>query len=227
METDNINDPVLESLKNVPEDKVEDLTESLRKSEERTERYSAFIDRMGPEKRAEVIRRLIKKYNSSEYSEREYSKGYEPRMPLYEVLLDYAIEYCQKCNYRPNKYFPEEQYDIDGRFVISIIYGQGSFISVTEVPEDHVIPHVYREEPVRIFDKDGRLICVTESQETLLDVVCQLNERKITGWYVEQDVGVYKIEKNRVSMQTCNGTGRRFSMGDNLTELLRKVTHIK
>lgn len=78
----------------------------------------------------EVIQKLKDKYESDWYWEKEYSKGREPRTPLYWLLLDYARKYCKPCE--EEKYlnmFTGEAYYI-GSYVIQVMHGQGSIIRI-------------------------------------------------------------------------------------------------
>lgn len=217
---------LMDFINDVPPEEWKKFSDKLVAAEERKRRYAQYIDGMGPEKRAAVIRRLIDRYGSDAYVKSEYEKGYEPRKPLFTVLLEYAELYCRQCEYKMNRYFSEVQYDIDGRFVISLICGQGSDITVTEVPEDAAIPHIYPEESLRIYDAAGELVCETDRQETLLDVLCQLKKKKTEGWYVEEGGEIYDIVKGRLQSvnRDCENNYMPLRFGKTYESLLREHT---
>lgn len=172
----------------------------LKKMEHRKmleERNIEYIRNMGPEKRIDAIRKLIKKYSSEEYINRERSIGaYEPRCPLYDVLFGYAVKYCTASQYNLNEYFGEEQYDIDGIFVIGQIYGQGSFIYCYEVPSDRIIPHDFKDDPkelVIVLDPEGNKIKVCNYHIELLDILVQIKTKQLAGYTIKYKDNTYEI----------------------------------
>ena len=84
-----------------------------------------------------TIDRLISKYNSDEYRDREYFKcKCEPREPLLWLVWEYASEYCKECT--DEKYFNDftgGAYYI-GSYVVQIMYGQGSVLRFDKIEED-------------------------------------------------------------------------------------------
>lgn len=166
--------------------------------EELRTRNIEYIHNMITEKRVETIRKLITKYSSDEYINRERSIGaYEPRCPLYDVLFDYAVKYCTSSQYKLNDYFGEEQYDIDGVFVIGQIYGQGSFIYCLEVPDNEIIPHDFKHDPeelVTVYDPEGNEVKTCNYHVELLDILCQIKDKKLSGYTVKHMGNVYEIK---------------------------------
>jgi hypothetical protein len=82
-----------------------------------------------------VIERLIAKYDSKAYCEREYKRGREPRQPFFWFLFEYARQYCQPCH--DKKYhnsFTGAAFYI-GSYVIQVMYGQGSAVIVEKQEE--------------------------------------------------------------------------------------------
>jgi|LakMenEpi03Aug12_release.lakeMendotaPanAssembly.Ray.scaffolds.fasta_scaffold1034024_2 hypothetical protein len=77
------------------------------------------------------IEKLITKYYSKEYSDREMKCGYyDGRETLFWLLFDYAKKHGKKCNNK--KYwntFTSEAYYI-GSYIIQIMYGQGVAIRI-------------------------------------------------------------------------------------------------
>lgn len=77
-----------------------------------------------------IIEKLMNKYYSDEYVNREYKIGYQPRETLLWLVLDYAVKYCKPC--KNKKYFNPftgEAYYI-GSYVIQVMHGQGSVIRI-------------------------------------------------------------------------------------------------
>jgi len=76
---------------------------------------------------------LITKYDSSEYIDREYKIGYEPREEFLWLAFEYARLYCKPCE--DEKYFnmfTGEAYYI-GSYVIQVMHGQGSVIRIDKI----------------------------------------------------------------------------------------------
>lgn len=84
-----------------------------------------------------AIGRLLNKYDSSEYIQRElYKRGCEPREPFLWLALEYASKYCEPCE--DEKYlnmFTCDAYYI-GSYVIQVMHGQGSVIRVDKIEND-------------------------------------------------------------------------------------------
>lgn len=80
-----------------------------------------------------VIERLMDKYYSDEYIDREYKLGFQPREPLLWLLLAYAEKYCNLCNdERYLNQFTGTAYYL-GSYVIQTMYGQGAIIKVDKI----------------------------------------------------------------------------------------------
>lgn len=152
--------------------------------EDLRDRNIEWIKELTTEKRFELVEKLVNKYESDEYVKSEYKKGFQPRTPLYYVLLDYAETYCRPSLYQVNEYFDEAQYDIDGKWIISIINGQGTVINVTRVEEGRIIPHCLKEEEeeIKIYYPNGELIIETNDSYVIKDVLKQIGDR--TGFYM-------------------------------------------
>lgn len=76
------------------------------------------------------MRKLIDKYYSEEYRNREYKLNREPREPLLWLAYEYAAKYCKP--YRGKKYlnmFTADAYHI-GPYIIQLMIGQGSVLRI-------------------------------------------------------------------------------------------------
>ncbi len=80
-----------------------------------------------------LTEKLMNKYYSDEYVNREYKRGCEPREPLLWILLLYAEKYGEKC--RDEKYwnvFTATAYYL-GSYVIQLMNGQGSVVKIDKI----------------------------------------------------------------------------------------------
>lgn len=76
------------------------------------------------------MERLIDKYDSKEYRDKEFRLGFEPREPLFWFMFDYGMKYCEECT--DDKYwndFTGGAYYV-GSYVIQVMIGQGSVIRI-------------------------------------------------------------------------------------------------
>lgn len=78
-----------------------------------------------------IIEKLLNKYESKKYRDKEYKRGYEPREKLLWLVWEYAIKYGKECS--------DDVYDtyansftggmrIVDSYVIQIMYGQGAVL---------------------------------------------------------------------------------------------------
>lgn len=83
-----------------------------------------------------IIEKLLSKYESRKYRDKEYKQGYEPREKLLWLVWEYAIEYGKEC--------PDNIYDIYvnsftggmrivGSYVVQIMYGQGAVLRFDKI----------------------------------------------------------------------------------------------
>jgi hypothetical protein len=84
-----------------------------------------------------IVDRIIDKYSSDEYYERELIKaGREKRTELFWFLRDYAMRYGRECTndeYEQHAcMFTGDMYYING-YIFESIHGQGSFVRVIKV----------------------------------------------------------------------------------------------
>jgi len=96
-----------------------------------------------------IMAKLLAKYNSKAYRDKEYRLGYEPREPLLWFMFEYAKKYGQECEDKQYiNTFTSEIYYI-GSYVIQVMQGQGAVIRVDKVnsfksfPEFEIIKKFY------------------------------------------------------------------------------------
>jgi hypothetical protein len=79
------------------------------------------------------LEKLITKYSSDEYVNREYKMGFEPREPLLWLAFEYALKHCEPCeDEQYHNMFTGSAYYI-GSYVIQVMHGQGSVIRIDKV----------------------------------------------------------------------------------------------
>ena len=112
-------------------------------------RWLTKFDNLTKEKRAEIVKKIVNKYSSDKYIDSEYKKGYEPRCYLYDLLFAYGAQCGEEIEYCINPHFPEEQYLIDDSILVGRVYGQGEYIYVEFLEENHYLRHIKND-----FHKD-------------------------------------------------------------------------
>lgn len=80
-----------------------------------------------------VMKRLIKKYSTKKYRNKEHKLGYEPREYLLWFMLEYARVYATECNEEKywNQFTGGAWYL--GSFVLQIMFGQGSCLRIDKI----------------------------------------------------------------------------------------------
>jgi hypothetical protein len=122
------------------EESLRKFGEKLKAEDELKERRIQYIHDNYRDRLDEIIQKLLDKYISSDYINREYRLGYQPRETLLWVLSTYSKKYGTE--------FTEEEYGkysnmftgsmfYLGNWVFEILHGQGSVL------------HVYRIEDLR------------------------------------------------------------------------------
>ena len=112
--------------------------EKLKREDERKKYHIQYIHDNYKDRLNETIQKLVDKYSSSEYMQREYGLGYQPRETLLWVMLTYAKKYGTE--------FTDEEYEnyigmftagmyYLGDWVFEILQGQGSALLVYKKEE--------------------------------------------------------------------------------------------
>lgn len=100
------------------------LAEDFRKKQEKYEnfmnRYVEKIHNMSLVDRLKFYQRVHDKYESSDYIDKEYRAGYQPRQDIYFILLEYARKY--------GKEIEIDSFIIDDKWSIELFVGQGVVI---------------------------------------------------------------------------------------------------
>lgn len=82
---------------------------------------------------AEILEKIIKKYDSDKYVNKEYKLGYQPREPLFTLFYDYAEKYGRECTDREwetyGNMFTGSLYYCNG-YYFNMMHGQGTVIKV-------------------------------------------------------------------------------------------------
>ncbi len=122
----------------------------------------------------EVMERLIARYDSDVYVNREYKLGYEPREPLNWFMLEYAKTHGRICdNEKYYNDFTGEAHYI-GSYVIQVMNGQGSVIRIDKVEQPVEVVDVIADNlsPKEVLEKEletaKRMLSDTEDTTRIL-----------------------------------------------------------
>lgn len=121
---------ILEQLKSYleSEEGKEDIkreNENIKLRKEREDRYIQYLHNLSLSDRTALFDKIKAKYESKEYYDREIKLGREPRELLYDYILEYGHRYGIS-NDIPDAHFGYDSYIIDGIWVITVWYGQGT-----------------------------------------------------------------------------------------------------
>lgn len=125
-------DEILESLEkwlSNPEN-VKSFEEKILKEQAWETRWIEKFHNLDESCRRNIIYKTIKKYESKEYTDKEYFKHHrEPECYLYyELFLPYAEKYGKELEV--DEIFMTEKYEFDDYWIIELYQGQGSFIKI-------------------------------------------------------------------------------------------------
>lgn len=116
--------------------KMEEERKKMQFIKNLTNKWIEKFHNLSTEKRSEIIGKIIAKYESDKYRDKEMFKmHYEPRCTLYWYLDDYAEKYGEELPEEKDNPFPHHLRLIDGKFIIRKMYGQGTVIDVWYVDE--------------------------------------------------------------------------------------------
>ena len=121
---------ILEQLKSYleSEEGKEDIkreNEKIKLRKEREDKYIQYLHNLSLSDRTALFEKIKAKYESKEYYDREIKLGREPRELLYDYILEYGYRYGIS-NDIPDAHFGYDSYIIDGIWVITVWYGQGT-----------------------------------------------------------------------------------------------------
>ncbi len=112
-----------------------------------------------------IIEKIIAKYDSDAYVNREYKLGYEPREDLYWVLKDIAAKYGEEIRstkkniHKWRKYlnmFTGEAYVYMGYF-IQVMHGQGSVVKVEKIDNSRAAMKAWEEKERKFKEQMEKL----------------------------------------------------------------------
>lgn len=107
--------------------------EKISKREEHTNRWIEKLKDKYQHNIDHIIEKLMGKYYSDEYIDREYKIGVQPRETLFWLVWEYSKKYSKECN--DIKYF--NQFTVSGyyigSYVIQMMSGQGSTIRIDKI----------------------------------------------------------------------------------------------
>jgi len=88
-------------------------------------KYMDYLHNMSIEERDALFTKIKAKYESDEYYYRWINRGIEPPEDLYHYILEYGYNYGVP-NEIQNAHFGYDSFIIDGHWVITAWYGQGT-----------------------------------------------------------------------------------------------------
>lgn len=88
-------------------------------------KYMDYLHNMSIEERDTLFAKIKAKYDSDEYYYRWINRGIEPPENLYDYILEYGYNYGVP-NEIQNAHFGYDSFVIDGHWVITAWYGQGT-----------------------------------------------------------------------------------------------------
>lgn len=95
------------------------------------EKYFKKFESFSVEKQNKLIEKIIEKYSSKEYKDREYSKGRMPDEYLYHILFLYASNRCPDISEKySNLPFFAGAFRINKKFDIVKYLGQGTLYQI-------------------------------------------------------------------------------------------------
>jgi hypothetical protein len=112
---------------------MDDYVAKIVAQEAAQERYVQKFKLLYENKLDEAIEKLLAKYDSDAYVNKEYKLGYEPREDLLWLVYNYVIKYCKRC--KNPKYLNDFTGDAFycGSYVIQCMHGQGSVIKIEKI----------------------------------------------------------------------------------------------
>lgn len=121
---------ILEQLKSYLESEegkeyIKKENENIKLRKEREDKYIQHLHNLSLSDRTVLFEKIKAKYESKEYYDREIKLGREPRELLYDYILEYGYRYGIS-NDIPDAHFGYDSYIIDGIWVITVWYGQGT-----------------------------------------------------------------------------------------------------
>lgn len=121
---------ILEQLKSYfeSEEGKEDIkreNEKIKLRKEREDKYIQYLHNLSLPDRTALFEKIKAKYESIKYYNREIKLGREPRELLYDYILEYGHRYGIS-NDILDAHFGYDSYIIDGIWVITAWYGQGT-----------------------------------------------------------------------------------------------------
>lgn len=121
---------ILEQLKSYleSEEGKEDIkreNEKIKLRKEREDKYIQYLHNLSLPDRTALFEKIKAKYESIDYYNREIKLGREPRELLYDYILEYGHRYGIS-NDILDAHFGYDSYIIDGIWIITAWYGQGT-----------------------------------------------------------------------------------------------------
>lgn len=95
-------------------------------------KYMDYLHNMSIEERDALFTKIKAKYDSDEYYYRWMNRGFEPPENLYDYILEYGCRYGI-FNEIEDAHFGYDSFIIDGHWVITAWYGQGTAYNFNKI----------------------------------------------------------------------------------------------
>lgn len=114
---------------------LDEFRDKMEREDEIQERHLIKFYEKYDSQFVKFVERYIKKYDSDEYIDRCYNKGYEPSTPMFHFFYDYASKYGREAS---NNEYEKYGNDFTGSLVyihgyfFNMMHGQGTVILITK-----------------------------------------------------------------------------------------------
>lgn len=161
------------------------------------EKYIEKFHSMSNEEKITFLYKLKEKYNSVEYFKRfnDYNMGYYKS--LYSLLWAYAEKYCVEVipSIEESTHGFYRAYDLLGVFILEELDEMFSIDYQLYEIGDAVVPHKFPRNEY-VVKRYGSPMFITDSEDTLADVVAQVFRKRLEGYTYTLNGEEYRINTN-------------------------------
>lgn len=158
------------------------------------EKYIEKFHSMSNEEKIAFLYKLKEKYDSAEYYKRFNDDNMGHYKSLYRLLWAYAEKYCVEVipPFEKSTYCFYRKYDLLGVFILEEIDELFSVDYQLHEVGDVVVPHKFSRKEY-VVKRFGVPMFITDSEETLADVVAQVFEKHLEGYTYTVNGEEYRI----------------------------------
>ena len=167
----------------------------------RKDQYLSWFDSIGPEKRAYYIQKVIDKYESKEYKDRWYSRGYFPQENLFWYIFDYA--------YYAGEIFESEKVLVDVKFPDAYKVDYKCLLNKTSLSSIRALYHHHIKK-------------LLEGEENFAEVFLKLIKDDSKVFAIEKPEGyifkyrkkIFQIENDKIEVEPQEKSSYEFLLSD-------------